>query len=381
MRGTFAIARIVGIPIRINPSWFLSLFLVVSILSLQVFPDLFPDRERALYWSLGLAGGMVFFASIVLHELGHSLVARHYGIPVASITLFVFGGVSQITREASGPRAESLMAAAGPAVSLALGGMFLGLRFLLLPDNTPAGLLVEWLGVMNLVLGIFNLLPGFPMDGGRLFRSALWGISGNYRIATRIASWLSRALAVLLIIGGVAELLNLSWWPLSGDPIGGAWLVIIGLFLNSAAGQTQAQSRVLEVLKRYRADQVMDADVPVLPAETTLRSLFYDMPLDQHRPACFVYHDGRLVGLLPRERLYGVPAERWASVTVADLMIRADLIRPALPATDGATLLQRMDSEALSALPIVNAGTVEGLVTRSALLELLRRRPELIQST
>lgn len=375
MRGTFSVGRVLGIPILVNPSWFASLFLIVGILSLQVFPGVFPRRETGLYWLLGLGGGIVFFVSIVLHELGHCLVARHYAIPVKSITLFIFGGVSQITREAPRPRAELLMAVAGPAVSLVLGGLLLALRLFVLTEETPLALLCEWLGEINVVLAAFNLLPGFPMDGGRVLRALLWGISGNFRTATRLAAWLGRGLAIMMIAAGVVTLLSLPGWPLSQDPIEGLWLIFVGLFLNNAAGQTQRQARLLDFLRSYRADQLMQADVPAVPAEATVRSFVFDLPNGPDEVACFVTREGRVAGLLPRDRLRQIPAAQWGTVTAADLMIPADRISPAGPEEDGATLLQRMDTQGLPGLPVVSEGAVTGLVTRAALFRLLNRNP------
>ena len=373
MRGGFTIARILGIPIRVNPSWFASLLLVVSILSLEVLPSTFPGKDAALYWSLALAGGIVYFASIVLHELGHSVVARRYGIPVTGITLFIFGGVAQIAREASRPWVELLMAIAGPLVSLGLGCLFLAVRFFIMTADTPVSLLIEWLGLMNLVLAVFNLLPGFPMDGGRLLRSTIWGISGNYRLATRVAGWLSRGLSILIMGAGLAEALQLPNLPVQTDPIGGIWLILVGVFLNSAAGQAQRQARLLDVMRGYRADQLLISDVPTVSADSSVRSVVYEVPLQQDHLAYFVYSDGRLVGLLPRSALARVPAARWGDVTVADVMIAADKIRPATPEEDGASLMQRMDADGLPALPVVRDGAVIGLVTRAALTDLVRR--------
>jgi len=340
------------------------------VLSLEIFPSFYPGRTAGVYWSLGLLGALSFFASIVLHELGHSMVARHYGIPVKSITLFLFGGVAQIARDAPRPRAEFLMALAGPAVSVGLGVLFLGLRAFVLTGETPAGHLVEWLGLTNIVLALFNLLPGFPMDGGRLLRSTLWGISGNFRMATRVAGWLGRGMALVLVAVGTLSALQPSWWPLA-DPAGGVWLIVVGLFLNNAAGQAQVQSRLIEGLRRYRAEQIMEVDVPIVPAEATIRAIVFESPPVQGDTVYFVYRDGRLVGLLARDRLIMLPPDRWGTAVAADLMIPAERIRPVSLEEDGAVLMQRMDLEELPGLPVVSGGVVAGLVTRARLLSLM----------
>ena len=371
MPGSFPIARLLGIPIRVNVSWFASLLLVVSILSMQLLPLYAPGSSAAVYWSLGLAGGLVFFMSIVLHELGHSVVARHFGIPVASITLFIFGGVAQITREPERPRVEMLMAVAGPAVSLVLGALFLALRFLVVTSDTPVRQVIEWLGSINILLAAFNMLPGFPMDGGRVLRSAIWMISRNYRMATRVAGWLSHGIAILLMLAGLASIFSVPNWPLGNDPIGGLWLIIVGLFLNRMASQTQTQSRALDVLRGLHAGQVMDSQLPIVPADATIRSILLEQPLDQREPAYFVFNEGRLIGLLSREALLRLPPERWATTPVSEILIPADRIQPASPDEDGVSLMQRMETGGLPALPVTRDGIVVGVVTRANLMDLL----------
>jgi Zn-dependent protease/CBS domain-containing protein len=373
------IGRILGIPILLNISWFASFFLVVGLLALRVFPQTYPGVGMTESWALGVAGGLAFFVSIVLHELGHCVVARRYGIPVRNITLFIFGGVSQITAEAPRASAEFLMAFAGPAVSFVLGGLFVLLAAFVVQGNGPASGLIWWLGGINLVLGVFNLLPGFPMDGGRLLRSTIWGISGNMRLATRLAAFLGRMMAFALMGAGLITLLSVPGWPLASDPIEGLWLIFIGLFLNRAAGQAQRQARLLNFLRSYRADQVMQADVPVVAPDTGLQAILAALPPPrlQDEVACFVERDGHVVGLIPRDRLLRAPRDHWTPVTAADLMIPADQITPARPDDTAETLIQRMDAEGLPGLPVVSDGTVSGLVTRAGLFRAMRSNPRL----
>jgi Zn-dependent protease/CBS domain-containing protein len=377
LRGTLPVGRVLGIPILVNLSWFASLFLIVSLLALREFPANFPGQTDWVYWLLGLAGGVLFFLSIIAHELGHCVVARHYAIPVRSITLFIFGGVSQISHEAPTARSEFLMAIAGPVVSLVIGGILLPLGLFAFTEGTPPGQLVLLLGGLNVTLGIFNLLPGFPMDGGRILRSAIWGISGNLRVATRLAALLGRGMAFLLIGAGLLTVLQVPGWPLHGDPVGGLWLIFVGLFLNRAAAQTQRQTRLLNFLRGYHADQIMDTDVPTVPAEASLRSFINELTPGRDEVAFFVVRDGRVAGLLPRVRLERAVATGQIDLPAAALMISADGIAPASPEDDGATLLERMDAEGLPGLPVVSSGSVTGLVTRASLFRILRGRPGL----
>lgn len=363
-----------GIPILVNPSWFLSLLLIVSLLSLQVLPDFSPGRTASVYWIVGLIGGLIFFLSVVLHELGHCVVARRYGLPVTSITLFIFGGVSQIAREPARPKVETLMAGAGPAVSVLIGACLLVVRHFLVRGDNIQGDLLTWLGAINLALAVFNLLPGFPLDGGRLFRSAIWGITGNFRLATRVAGWLGRGMAFALIALGLLMTLNVQIPALGSGPLDGLWLILIGMFLNSAAGQTQMQSRVLDSLRGFHAGQLLTADVPIVHQDATIRSIAYDTASFQSGAACFVSDGSRMVGLLPRERISLLPAEAWSSVTAGALMIPADRINPVRQDVDGAAILQRLDAEGLSALPVVADGAVVGLVTRAGLMQVIQRQ-------
>ncbi len=388
MRGTLPVGRVLGIPILLNISWFASFLLIVILLALQELPAAIPAAALpaglqplapVCYWLLGGVGGLLFFVSILLHELGHCVVARHYGIPVKNITFFIFGGVSQITQDAPRAGCEFLMAVAGPLVSLVLGGVLIGAVALTAGFDTTAGVLIASLGVLNVVLGIFNLLPGFPMDGGRLLRSAIWAISGNLGLATRLAALLGRVMAFVLMGLGAVEIWEPSGWLLGAVSYQGLWLIFIGLFLNRAAGQAQRQSRLLNLLRSYHAEQVMVENVPTVTPDAGLQAILADLPplLVQDEISCFVERDGHVVGLIPRERLARVPRDRWTAVTAADLMIPAERITPAQPEDTAETLLARMDAESLPGLPVVSDGTVSGLVTRAGLFRAMRSNPRL----
>jgi len=376
LRGTITVGRVLGIPILINPSWFLSLLLIVFLLSDEIFPGSFPGQPTAVYWALGLGGGLIFLASIVLHELGHCVVARHYSIQVNNITLFIFGGVSQIMSEPGSPRAEFLMAIAGPLVSFALGAALLAVSQVMPANQAGIAGALESLGIINVSLGVFNLLPGFPLDGGRILRSLIWALSGNLRTATKLAALLGRAMAMLLVGFGILSVLSPPGWPvaLQARP-GGLWFVFIGLFLNNAAGQTQRQNRLMDYLRSHRADQLLKEDVPTVDADATVQSFVYDLPNGPDDVGFFVTRDGRMIGLLPRDTLRRLPVEQWAATKAEDIMIPAARILPAPADEDGAALLQRMDSQRLPCVPVVRDGAVTGLVTRASLFRLLSRGP------
>lgn len=237
MGNVFNLGRLFGIQFRLHFTWFIIFFLVT-------FSLVYPNYDRWLYWVVGIITSLLFFASVVSHELAHSLVGRANDMPIKSITLFIFGGVAQMEREATRPGAELKMAIAGPFSSLVIGGVF-GLLWLLLPEKTgPVATMTLWLAVMNGVLAAFNLIPGFPLDGGRVFRSLLWRFTRNFNQATRIATWVGQGIGYLFILGGIAIIFlrpfGLSWFD-------GVWIVFIGWFLEAAASASYRQIRWREV--------------------------------------------------------------------------------------------------------------------------------------
>src|SRR5215218_7995134 len=221
MRGTIQIGRVFGIPIGVHVSWLVPLVLVLTVLATRFYPEVLPNGSPWQYWTLAATTGLLFFTCIVLHELGHSAVARYFNIPVRSITLFLLGGVAQITRDAKRPGPELLMALAGPAVSILLGGVFMALWWFTGQGTNAVSTMWEWLWIMNLGLGIFNLIPAFPMDGGRVLRASLWAITRNFGRATRIAVWVARAFAGALVLGGVLWAVQLPLLPFQLGPVGG----------------------------------------------------------------------------------------------------------------------------------------------------------------
>lgn len=384
MKATFTAGHVFGIPIRINASWFVALFLSTGLLGLKVYPDILPNASIAADWSLALATSLIFFLSILLHELAHALVARVYDVPVRNITLFLLGGVAQISQEMKQPSAELLIAAAGPAASILLAGLFLGL--MLLTDFRhhpgPFGVMWTWLWLLNLSVGVFNLIPGFPMDGGRVFRALIWAATGSYRWATRIAGWSGRAVALTLMCLGAASIARISVLPIYTGPFNGAWMILIGWYLDNAARHSLTVLRVLDRLRRYRADELMLQDVPIVDAAAPVVSFLPQILANRDCEVVFVadYADdglpdgGRLIGMVTRGSAVMVPERDRGRVTARQLMLPAETLLPAAPEEDGASLLQRLEGEELVAVPVVAGGQVLGLVGRSSLMHLLERR-------
>jgi Zn-dependent protease/CBS domain-containing protein len=380
MKGSFTAARTFGIPIRINVSWWVALALSTGLLGFKVYPDILPRSSSLVHWTLALVTSLVFFASVLLHELGHALVARAYGIPVRSITLFLLGGVAQISQEMKRPAEELLVAGVGPAVSILLSGIFLGLMLLSGDRRSPLGVMWTWLWLLNLSVGVFNMVPGFPMDGGRVLRALIWAATGSYRWATRIAGWCGRLVALLLIGLGLASSLRLPHIPLDAGPYNGLWFLLIGLYLDSGARQSLRMLRMLDYLRRYRAGDLMLRDVPVVDANTRVVDLLSEMLSSRESEVAFVTESGppgendRMIGMLARGRVIVVPPRDRDRLTARDLMLPVAGLLPAAPDDDAAGLLQRLELEELAGVPVVAGGEVLGLVARLSLLNLLERR-------
>lgn len=376
MRGTIRIGRLLGIPIGVDISWFLSLIWVLSILALRIYPEVLPRESAWVHWALAIISGVLFFACIILHELGHSVVARYFGIPVRSITLFILGGVAQITRDAARPLPELLMALAGPAVSILLGGVFMGLWFFTGQGSNAASTMWEWLWIMNIGLGIFNLAPAFPMDGGRVLRASIWGVTRNYGRATRIAVWVGRALAWVLIGGGVLVLIGSTALPFRLEPLSGVWMAVIGFFILQNANGSLRQTRLLEELGRYKVGDVMVRDVPVVLVGTTVRELL-NGPLagyGQGRDWLFVSGGDHFAGVAPRAAVLRVPEDQWDTRVAADLMIPAATLHAVSPEATLADVLHQIQEHEIGVFPVVDNGEVIGLVHEGHIGRIIRSR-------
>lgn len=366
----YRVFSLFGIPIEINPTWIFTLAFFVFILGGELYPEAFDNEPAWLLWALALVSGLLFFASIIVHELAHSLVARRFGIPVRAITLFMLGGVSQITAEAKRPLVEFTTAIVGPLTSFALAGLFFGLIFLPGAGDGTFGVTSEFLCFMNLSLGVVNLAPGFPLDGGRVLRAAIWGVTGNYRRATFLASLAGRGLGLALTgLGLLAFLRVLPWF----NPFNGAWFVLVGLFLEGAARQAWAQADVLERLRRHRASSVMHTVLPTVPETTTVLETVGRF-FDPHFGLCafIVDDDERVLGMLSDTEAARVPKERWATTYAPQAMTPARDVHTVGPEADLATTLEQMESSRQMQIPVVDAGRIIGYVSRLRIMSLLK---------
>lgn len=365
MNNAFTIGRLFGIQIRIHFTWFIIFALVtVSLVN--------PDWSQPLVWVLALIASLLFFASVLGHELAHSLVGRAEGVTVSSITLFLFGGVAQMDSEAKKAGAEFRMAAAGPAASLLIGGLF-GLVWFLSRDSLwpVVSDTLWWLALINGLLALFNLIPGFPLDGGRVLRSVLWRTSGNYGRATRIATRLGQVVGYLFILGGLAMILFMH------NYIGGVWLAFVGWFLDNAASASHRQERWREALQGYTATDVMTQDYAAVAAGITVGELVRAYVLPGGRRFFLVIEDGRLEGMVTLHNIKSVPQAEWDATPLRRVITPAGEMRIARPEQDALSVMEMMGESDVNQVPVVSGGEVLGVVSRDNLLRFLRTRSEL----
>ncbi len=369
MRASWTFGKIFGIPIGANSSWLLVFILVTWSLATGYFPSEYPGWSAAAYWLVGLLTSLLFFGSVLAHELGHAIVALREKVPVRSITLFIFGGVAQIGREPPTAGAEFRIAIAGPLVSLLLGGVLSW--FGALGANTAWGASALYLGRINLLLGVFNLIPGFPLDGGRILRAALWAFGRDFRNATRIASWVGQAIAYLFILAGVYQIFN-------GQFFNGLWIAFIGWFLQSAAAQSWQQVELQETLRGLRVSQVMNRNCPLVAPDLSLERLVNENVLTGGGRRCFFVGDtSNLVGMVTLDHIRAVPRADWPTTTVEATMTTPDRLHQVAPNDDLAKVLERMVNEDVNQMPVVEGSQLVGMVTREDLLRLLKTRAEL----
>lgn len=374
MNGAFNLGEIFGIQFRLHYTWFVIFAYVTVSLAWLVFPTDYPDWNQVLYWLVGIVTSVLFFVSILIHELSHSLVGRANDIPIRSITLFIFGGVAQMTREARSAGAELKMAIAGPASSLVLAGLFYALLFFTRDTFIQVAAVALELTFINLALAAFNLLPGFPLDGGRVFRSILWRSTGNYQRATRIATRVGEGMGYLFILGGIIVAVL---QPLGLDWFNGVWLAFIGWFLKSTASANYRQSQWWSALQGLTAAQLMTMDYPVVPSDTTVQQLVQDHVATGGRDYFYVTDGDRVVGVLALHNIKPIPRMRWTTVPLKDVMTSLANLKKVHPAESAVNLLQQMNADRTDQLVVVQEDRMVGLITRDHLMKVLRSRSEL----
>lgn len=392
MRGGIHIGQIFGIHIYVDWSWLFIFLLVTWNLAAGVFPDLHPQWGLALTWSTAFLASLLFFASVLAHELAHSVVAKAQGIPVTNITLFLFGGVSNIQREPPSPSAEFLMTIVGPLTSIVLGVIFLllsgatgagldivtGNPNVALAQLDPLSTLLLWLGPINILVGCFNLIPAFPLDGGRVLRSILWSITKNLRVATRWASWLGQAFAWLFILAGISMIFGVSLPIFGTGLIGGVWLAFIGWFMNNAAVQSYRQVVVEDLLEGVLVAQLMRAHPPTVAPMLLVSELVHDHILGTDERAFPVMENDRMVGLVCLEDARKTPREKWDTTKVRQIMTPAQQLTVATPQENASAALNDLASRDVNQLPVVQNGQLVGMLCRRDIMRWLQLHSETV---
>jgi Zn-dependent protease/predicted transcriptional regulator len=367
LTGGFQIGRIFGIPIYLHSSW-LIIFLLITLSLRTQFTSQHPGWSPQQHWALGIITSILFFGSVVFHELSHSVIAKLYRIPVQSITLYVFGGLSSISRDPSSALQEFNIAIAGPLSSLFLGGCF-WLVTHYFHGNELVVAACTWLWEINVMLALFNLVPGFPLDGGRVLRAIAWGVTKNYTRATKIASYAGRFFAYALIFVGV-------WQAFNGNWVGGIWTAFIGWFLLSAARESYTQVAVRSTLTGVRAGDIMTQDVPTVERNISVDDYVHEV-LRTGRRCHVVTGAGRPVGLVTLASARALPREEWANTSIQAVMMPFDRAHCATPDEPALGVLQRMQTEDINQMPVVADGAIVGMIARDTILHVLQTRLQL----
>jgi Zn-dependent protease len=369
MRGNISLGKVFGIPLRLHYTWFIIFAWVTFLLVFYVLDQTYPIEQRIIW---GILTSLLFFASIITHELSHSILAIRNNIPVKEITLFVFGGVSQITKEATSPRAELSIAIVGPLTSLALAGIFHGLHLLLVSANQIlAASSMWWLAWINVALAVFNLIPGFPLDGGRIFRALVWHRTHDYHRATRIATKVGQGIAYALMAVGIISIFApfLPWFN-------GLLLIFIGWFLRDAARASYQQVLLRDALIGITARQVTDYGCPLIPPHTNLTELVQQYIWPTGRSCFLISWGAELEGMVTLQQIKKVPRDRWAITSVQDIMTPASKLKVAYADQDILSVLQEMNGESANHIPVIEAGKAIGVINREDIARFLRTRAQ-----
>jgi Zn-dependent protease/CBS domain-containing protein len=367
MPGSLRIGKIAGIDIYIHVSWIIILVLLTVSLAIGWFPQLYPGQSTATYWIVSLIAALLLFVSVLLHELAHSLVARRRGLPVKNITLFIFGGVSNIEQEPQDPGIEFQVAVVGPITSLLIGAVCFLLQLPLRGTNSPLEEILYYLAVTNILLGLFNLIPAFPLDGGRVLRSIIWKITGSMRQATRAASITGQVIAYLFILLGI-------WLFFTGSILDGIWLGFIGWFLLSSAQSANSQVMLASVFNSVTVGSVMNPKPTAVPADISLQQLVDAYFLPGGLRYALVMQADQLVGLITLSDIRHIPREQWGQVPVSTAMIPLSRLHLVSPQQTLSDVLPLMAGRDVNQLPVVQNGTPVGIVSRDAIVQYLEVR-------
>lgn len=389
MGNNISLGNLFGIKIKLNWSWFFILVLVTWNL-FSAFGAMHPDWGQTSRLVISLLAALLFFLSVLVHEMAHSLVARARGIPVQGITLFLFGGVSNIQRQPDTPASEFLITIVGPISSLILGFIFLGLSGVnilregiqmsnaneMIASMTPLTTMLMWLGSTNLILAVFNMIPGFPLDGGRVLRSFLWVITDNLRKATRWSSWVGQGIGWIMIISGISAVFGGQIPFFGSGTVNGLWLAFIGWFLNSAAVQSYREVVVQDVLEGVTVGEIMRGSPPTVSGDLLVSDLVHQHIMQKDDHAFPVMKGEALAGLVTLTDVREVPRSDWDRMTVKEIMTpQSELVTVGVK-DDAAEAFSKISQLGVRQLPVVERETLKGVLRREELMKWLQLHSE-----
>ena len=370
MRPSFTFGKIFGIEVGLHYSWLLIALLIVMSLEGQ-FAAQHSDWSQAVIWSISILTALFFFVTLVTHELSHALVAKARGISTRSITLFALGGVASIEEEPHDPKTEFWVGIIGPITSALIGGVCLLLSHALASSGeTPVSAMLLWLGYINLTLAAFNLIPGFPLDGGRILKALIWWFTKDAAKSTQIAARIGQFVGICFIGLGILRFF-------SGEGFGGLWIAFIGWFLLQAAGATRLQNFLTGILEGVRVKDLMAQDCAIVSPETNLNQFIEQHLLNSGKRCFVVERDGETLGLVTPHEIKVFDRKLWPFKTVADVMLPLDQVHTVSPSTPVMEALEKMGRDDVNQLPVVSDRHLEGVITRNNILQYLQNRAEL----
>jgi Zn-dependent protease/CBS domain-containing protein len=388
MKSSWRLFRIAGIDIGVHYTWLFIFILISWSLAVSLFPQQHPGWSTLTYWSMGVITALALFISVLLHELAHSLVAQSRGMKVGSITLFIFGGVSNLEDEPAKPKTEFAMAIVGPLTSLILGGILWGLAIILAGApvslmglitgaklSSPLASVIGYMGWINITLAIFNMIPGFPLDGGRVLRSILWGSTGSLKKATNIAATIGRLFGWVFILFGIAQIFGYGWWIFQGF-FSGIWIAFIGWFLSSAADASRKEVTLREHFAGIKVKDVMNTQPGNVSPETTVEQVVANIFQRLHGRAVPVCANDKLLGIVTIDDVKKLSREQWAATTVERIMTRAPLYTVA-PEDGLDSAFKMIARHAINQVLVTVDGKCIGMLSRADIIAHLQLSQEL----
>ena len=372
MKKQIELIRIFNIPIKLDLSWFIIVAFISWTLASGYFPHKYPDLDKSIYWIMGISSALLLFVSVLLHELSHSIIAKKNNIPIKGITLFIFGGVAEMTEEPTTAKSEIKMAVAGPVCSGALALVFFVISNFLItfvPVIPLIGIL-KYCVFINLALMIFNLLPGFPLDGGRILRAIIWNYTGDIRKATHTTSRIGSSLGVFLIIFGFFNIFT-------GNFIGGLWFAFIGIFLKGAAESGYQQLVAGKLLHGIKISEIMTRDLVTVEDSTTLDKLVDDYFLKHRYNSYPVVSNGMLVGIVSMHDVKQVPREDWDKVDVRKILDSKIISLCISPDDDATSAMSKMIRKGLGRIPVLDNGKLVGIVSHRDIIQIIKHKVDL----